>query len=161
MKHPDAIAASAVRRFMARSQADRLLLLEALCALAWARVLALCLPFRRLAAMLGDLGTAGPEAAPPAHEETARRIGWAVAAMARYVPWDGRCLTQAIAGWRMLARRGIAGTVYLGVSEAPEHGGKMAFHAWLRCGSSFVTGGDGRARYQVLACFSRKAGNHD
>jgi hypothetical protein len=145
---------------MARSRADRWLLLEALCTLALARVLALCLPFRRLAAMFGDVGTEGPDEVPLAHGEIARRIGWAVACMARYVPWDGRCLTQAIAGERMLARRGIAGTVYFGAGKAAEHGGKMAFHAWLRCGSSFVTGGDGRARYQVLACFSRKAGSH-
>ncbi len=145
---------------MARSPADRALLLEALYALALARVLAVGLPFRRLARMLGDVGIEGPEAVPPAYEEIARRVGWAVTAAARYVPWDCRCMTQAIAGWRMLARRGIFGTVYLGVAEAPGHAGKLVFHAWLRCGSVFVTGGNGRLRYTVLACFSRKAGNH-
>lgn len=146
---------------MARSQGDRLLLFEAFFALALARTIALCVPFRRLAGMFGDLGTEGPANVPPAQEEIAGKIGWAVASMARYVPWDGRCLTQAIAGWRMLARRGIFGTVYLGVSEDPEHAGKRVFHAWLRCGSRFMTGGDGRLRYQVLACFSRKEGSYD
>jgi len=137
-----------------------LLLLEALRALAFARALALCLPFKRLAGMLGDVGTESPEQVALAHEEIAGRIGWAVASAARYVPWDGRCLTQAAAGWPMLARRSIIGTVYFGVSEAPVPPGRLVFHAWLRCGSSLVTGGDGRLRYTVLACFSWKGESH-
>jgi len=142
---------------MARPRSDRVLLLEALRALAVARALVLCLPFRRLAGMLGTVGTESPAEVPAAQVEAARKIGWAVASMAWYVPWDGRCLTQAVAGWRMLARRGIVGTVYFGVGEAAGSSRKRDFHAWLRCGSCFVTGGDGRRRYAVLACFSRKA----
>jgi hypothetical protein len=138
-----------------------MLLIEALCALALARALTLCLPFRRIARMIGELGIEGPETVPVAEEEIAAKIGWAVAAMARYVPWDGRCLTQAIGGWRMLARRGIFGTVYLGVAGVPASSEKLVFHAWLRCGSRFVTGGNGRLHYTVLASFSRKVGRHD
>jgi hypothetical protein len=156
VKLPEANPVHALRRFLSRSREDRKLLLEALGALAVARVFALFLPFRRIARMIGDLGVEGPEKEPPAQEEIAGRIGWAVAAMARYVPWDGRCLTQAIAGWRMLARRGIFGTVYLGVAGAPASADKMVFHAWLRCGSRFVTGGNGRLHFTVLANFSRK-----
>lgn len=146
---------------MARPRADKRLLLEALGALAWARFLVLCLPFRRLAGMIGEVGVESSPTTSPAEEEVAGHVGWAVAGMARYLPWDGRCLTQAIAGWRMLTRRGIVGTVYLGVSKIPGGAGELAFHAWLRCGSRAVTGGDGGARYRVLACFSRRAGGHD
>jgi hypothetical protein len=133
-----------------------MLLVEAFCALAVARAFTLCLPFRRIARMIGDLGAESPQAMPLAQEEIAGRIGWAIAAMARYVPWDSRCLTQAIAGWRMLARRDIFGTVYLGVDGAPDSNKKLVFHAWLRCGSRFVTGGNGRLHFTVLASFSQK-----
>lgn len=161
VKRPEATRAFALRRFLARPREDRKLLLEAFCALALARAIALCLPFRRIARMIGDLGTDGPASLPSEQEDAAAKVGWAVAAMARYVPWDGRCLTQAIAGWRMLARRGIVGTVYLGVAGAPASSDKMVFHAWLRCGTKFVTGGNGRLHYTVLACFSRREKSHD
>jgi hypothetical protein len=155
VKPPDPKVASPLRRFLARPREDRLLLLEALAALAAGRARLLCLPFRRVAARLGRAGAESPEAVPAAQEDTARRIGWAVTAMARYVPWDSRCLAQAIAGQRMLARRGLDCTLYLGVGEDPLRPGDKAFHAWLRCGTRFVTGGDGRLRFQVLASFAR------
>ena len=41
---------------------------------------------------------------------------------------------ENLAGWPMLARRSIIGTVYFGVSEAPVPPGRLVFHAWLRCG---------------------------
>lgn len=148
---------SVLGRFLARPGAERRLLLEALWALALARALLLVLPFRRLAAMLGQAGLESPAEVTPAQDAIAGQIGWAVAATARYVPWDGRCLTQAVAGWGMLRRRGLSGTVYFGVGKANDPAGRKTFHAWLRCGSRFVTGGDGRLHNQVLTSFARKA----
>ena len=154
MARPEVPSAPPWRRFLARPAGDRRLLVEALVALAVARAMTFCLPFRRVAGILGRIGAESPAGVPAAQEDFARRIGWAVAAMARFVPWDGRCLSQAIAGRRMLGRRGIPCTVYLGVGEDPGQPGSNQFHAWLRCGSRFVTGGEPRSRYQVLVQFA-------
>ena len=157
MPSPGGHKPSLPMKFLARSWPDRGLLLEALFNLAVIRVLLLALPFRRLAAGLGAAGVESAGALAEADEEVGRRIGWAVAAVARYVPWDSRCLAQALAGSRMLARRGLPFTVSLGVAEDPEKKGAQLFHAWLRCGRRPVTGGEGHRTYQVLALFSPKA----
>jgi hypothetical protein len=48
----------------------------------------------------------------------------------------------------MLHLRGIPATLYLGVEKRDD---RVHAHAWLRCGTTFVTGGDGSARYSVVS----------
>jgi hypothetical protein len=143
-------------RWAALSRADRMLLVESLVALCATRVVVLLLPFRRVARALGQVGAEGPAETLPGQRDTARRIGWAVTAVARRVPLDAPCLTQAIAAWWMLKRRHIPGTVYFGVGSAPGRQGRPAFHAWLRCGSIFPTGGDGQG-FKTLTTFCGEA----
>lgn len=112
-----------------------------------------CVPFRRIAAWLGTPGAASPGKVTPEHERTAELIGWAVTALGRRVPWDGRCLAQALAATAMLRRRGVEGTVSLGVRDGESAG--FEAHAWLRVGSCMVTGGAGHEHYKSLATFAR------
>jgi hypothetical protein len=134
--------------------ARRRLLWEALFALAVARIAMACMPFRRIAAWLGTPGTESPEVAPQTQIESARQIGWAVAVLARRVPWDGRCLAQALAASWMLRRRGLEGTVSLGAGRDSSR--QFAAHAWLRFGPCWVTGGAEHGRFQTLTSFARK-----
>ncbi len=113
------------------------------------------MPFRTIASRLGQAGEESADAIPPALDSIAGRVGWAVETMARHLPWDSRCLAQAIAAWWMLARRGIHGTVYFGVARNPDK--PFDAHAWLRCGSRIVTGGHGLGQFQVISCFSRRS----
>lgn len=124
---------------MAAASGDqRLLLLEALCALAVARALVVLLPYRRLAAMLSaDAGCHGVTCPPP---DLLQRIGGAVAAVARHVPWRADCLPQAIAARTLLLRRGIASVVHIGVARNQDD--RLAGHAWLTVGDVVVAGGD-------------------
>jgi len=112
-----------------------------------------CVPFRRIAAWLGTPGAASPATVTPENARTAELIGWAVSALGRRVPWDGRCLAQALAATAMLRRRGVEGTVSLGVCEGASAG--FAAHAWLRVGSRVVTGGVGHEQYKALSTFAR------
>lgn len=141
------------KKFLALPNGERLLLCEALLALMAARLVLALVPFRKVAAWLGPLGMESASTVSDSDDLAAERVGWAVETMARHVPWDSRCLAQALAAWWMLGRRGIDGTVYFGVAKDPAKA--FSAHAWLRCGTRYVTGGNGHAQFQVLACFAR------
>ncbi len=132
---------------------QRLALLEAAWALAAAQTVIHLLPFRWLARRLGRLESTAPGAAPVSPEQIrqAQNVGWAVRALARRLPWDARCLAQAVAGKWMLERRGLPSTFYMGVDRGPEEW--LQAHAWLRCGDAFVTGEPQHERFKVIAAF--------
>ena len=86
-------------------------------------------------------------------DSRAYRIGWAVRTMARRTPWNSNCLAQAIAAKRMLRRRRIACTLYLGLAKDAKD--ELAAHAWLRCGNRILTGGrSSQWQYTVVSTFS-------
>ena len=86
---------------------------------------------------------------------TAEAIGWAVQTAARFTPWDSACLVQVLAAQKMLQSRKIPGAFYLGATKGVERGSSdMTAHAWLKCGSQFITGERGHQRYTVVSCFS-------
>jgi transglutaminase-like putative cysteine protease len=144
---------SEFKRYWRISPAQRSLLWEAFASLAIARIVMACVPFRRIAAWLGTPGAESPAAVTPEIDRTAEGIGWAVSALGRRVPWDGRCLAQALAATAMLRRRGVEGTVSLGVRDGES--AEFEAHAWLRVGSRVVTGGAGHEQFKALTTFAR------
>lgn len=142
-------------RYRALPPAKRWSLKKALAQLLAARATLACIPFPRIAAWMGVLGTESPVEISECQMEAVKEISWAIQAMADRVPWDSRCLAQAIAGYRMLLKLGIPSTVYFGVKKDP--GKAFNAHAWLRCGSCIVTGEAGHRDYRVLCQFSRTA----
>src|SRR5712691_1711516 len=139
-----------MRRMLRLSRHQWAVLLEAVIGLLWARWQLTRLPFRQLASQLGTLGTASPQEGEAWQAPLRREVRWAVQGVARYLPGRWTCLVVAMAARHMLARRGLSCTLYLGVSHAE---GGLRAHAWLRCGSLYVTGGEGWDRFTVLACF--------
>ena len=141
-------------KLRACSWRDRGLLLEALLALAAARAALLLIPFRRLTPLLGPARTQAQTVPTLTQAAHARRIGWAVAAVASRTPWRSRCLTQALAATALLRRRRIPSTLYLGVAKSAEPPQDLTAHAWVRCGEHPITGGDGQRRFTVLSTFA-------
>jgi hypothetical protein len=141
-------------RFLQFPVARKLLLLEALYFLAVARLAMFLLPFRRVATWLGTVGAETPQTAAEEFIRQAREIAWAIAVLARRVPWDSRCLAQALAGTAMLRRRSLEGTVSFGAGRDGES--KFSAHAWLRFGPLMVTGGPGHDRFQLFTTFARR-----
>ena len=141
-------------RYRRLPRSRKRLLREALVALALARIAMACLPFRRIAAWLGTPGTETPPTATRGQIRVAERIGWAVKALARRVPWDARCLAQALAATLMLRRRSLEGTVSFGADRGESR--QLLAHAWLRFGPRLVTGGAGHDRFKILTTFARK-----
>lgn len=143
-----------LHRFLRLPNGERSLLAEAARSLALARLAVKAVPFRRLAPILSKRGLAPSRVGTP---DQLDRIGWAIQTASRHVPWRCRCLEQAIAGKMMLRRRGIANILWLGAAKDGERG--IAAHAWLQCGTWFVTGGtEGGRHYAALASFSDYGG---
>ena len=129
---------------------DRTLLAEAAFWLAAARAAVLVVPFRYLAPHLGTAMAETPPDPLPA-DESPDRIAWAIGAASRATPWRTPCLAEAIAGQRMLRRRRIPSTIYLGLTK---DGAAMAAHAWLRCGSRTLVGAPSSDRFTPVATFA-------
>ncbi len=73
--------------------------------------------------------------------------------MSRYTFWESMCLVQAIAALKMLERRGVASTLYLGTSRGAS--GEMLAHAWLRSGPIYLTGFEQMRKFTVVALFGK------
>jgi hypothetical protein len=140
-------------KFLDLAPADRTCLVEAAGWLGLARLAILVLPFRWLAPRLGRHMALSPaEAAAPA--AVLDRISWAVTTASRHLPWECKCLAQALAGKAMLQRRGVASTLYLGVGKEPAAG--LQAHAWLRCGPRILTGAPGMSGFTVICTFAEE-----
>lgn len=130
----------------------RSLWIEAWLWLGLARFLVLTVPFKHIAPHLGVHRTESSATLSPETAIVARRVSWAIRSAARLTPWKSNCLAQAITAKRMLQRRGIGSTLYLGVNKN-EQGG-LAAHAWVRCGQFWLTGGQGHQHYTVVSTFA-------
>ena len=77
--------------------------------------------------------------------EIARRVRWAVEAVARHSPIAFVCFPQTLAGYTMLRRRGVPSTMVYGVARSAT--GKLMAHTWLVVGDRVVLGGEGSAQF--------------
>lgn len=139
-----------VTRFLGLPGPDRRALVEAAALCTLAGVLLRLLKFRWLASRLGRHMAESPPALDDTHRAQVTRIGWAVAAAARHLPWQPVCLPQAVAAQWMLRRRGIPSTLYLGADPARGYDA----HAWVRVGTVVVTGGPREDRYAIVSSFA-------
>lgn len=131
-------------RFRALPLERRAISIEAVIALAIARVLVLTLPVRWIARRL-DRQAAAISGARAEAADVMREVGWAVRAAAPKTPWKSACLVQALAGKWMLARRGLRSTIHLGVAKDSD--GTLQAHAWLCAGDRVLTGGAQMRRF--------------
>lgn len=152
MARASSASSRSLRRVFELSWKDRFLLAEAFLRLGLVRLAIVTLPFRVIAARLGEqqMETSGED--DPATLDAVHRVGWAILAASRRAPWRCKCLEQGIASKLMLHARGISGTLYLGVAR----GDGIDAHAWLRCGSIFVTGSEDVHRFAVVSKFGAK-----
>jgi len=139
-----------IRKFFFSPPASRKVLLEALLCLGWARVLK-ALPFARIASCLGTPGHETPLQSKPADVPAIRQVARAIGIMSRHTWWESQCLVRAIAAKKMLERRGIESTLYLGTAR--DESGKLIAHAWLRSGPFYLTGAEQMDRFATVAVF--------
>jgi capsid protein len=123
----------ALRRFLALDVSDKLFLAGCLTTVALVRLCLTVLSYKRMRAWLP---------AAPAREVAAaaelKRVAWGVRNAARLVP-GASCLTQALSGQFILARRGRSSQVRIGVARDDQ--GRFVAHAWLVSEDRIVLGG--------------------
>jgi hypothetical protein len=128
------------------------LLLQAVSWLGLARLAVLTLPMPWITPYLGRHRQESPHTDQPGQGAVVKQVAWAVQMMSRCTPWDSNCLAQAIAAKRMLQRRKISSTLYLGVAR--KDAAALEAHAWLRSGTVVVTGAQGMDRSTVITTFA-------
>jgi hypothetical protein len=146
-------AGRALRTARRLSWIDWATFVEATAWLALARLAILLLRFPALSRRLGAPMRESTLDDDERHRPLLRRIRWAIGAASRRAPWRCKCLEQGIAAKMMLRRRALPNTLYLGVAREQGSASVQA-HAWLRCGSRYITGGEERARYAVVSSFA-------
>lgn len=139
--------------FLKFDRKTKLLLLEAYLNLAWARFLKL-LPFAKLAPSLGKQMEETSSTLINANKETLRSVSNAIHMMSKYTFWESQCLVKAIAAMKMLEKRGIESTLYLGTAK--DEKGMLIAHAWLRSGPFYVSGSEGMEKFTVVSKFAKK-----
>ncbi|MEB3100766.1 lasso peptide biosynthesis B2 protein [Ferviditalea candida] len=138
--------------FLSLNISMKLLLLEAFIYLGWARILILR-PFIEIAPSLGRHMAETSAAPAGANKLELRRVHEAIEIMSKYAPWESKCLVRAIAAMKMLERRRIESTLYLGTAK--DEGRKMIAHAWLRSGPYYITGAEGMETFTVVGKFAK------
>jgi len=129
---------------------DRRVLVEAVAFCTLAGLLIRLVRFRRLAHHLGTHMAVSPTKPDQASRTQVGRIRWAIDAAARHLPWHPVCLPQAVAAQWMLRRRSIPSTLYLGADPSRDYDA----HAWVRAGTTIVTGGPDNDRFTVVSSFA-------
>ncbi|WP_430786405.1 lasso peptide biosynthesis B2 protein [Virgibacillus flavescens] len=140
--------------FILLGNQTKLLLIEAFFYLGWSRILK-GLPFSKLAPSLGENMCETTYSVNTNHFIKLKNISDAIRIMSNYTFWESQCLVKAIAGQKMLKRRNIDSTLYLGTAK--DEKGEFIAHAWLRSGSFFVTGSEGMERFTVVAKFAKES----
>ena len=141
-----------VAKFLEKPAALQVLYLEATFWLGISRLAILILPFRWIVPFLGTHMASSDENDENGDRKTKVSVARAILTMTCHLPWECKCLVQAISGKMMLSRRKIPSTLYLGVSK--KDNGDLNAHAWLRAGDIIILGGGGLERFAVVSTFA-------
>ena len=112
----------------------------------------LCLVFvkpKKLRPYWGEEGRESPQEETNTHYHQAAHVSQVVNRYCDKTVWESKCLVRALTAQKMLSKRNIHTTLYLGCGRK---NGEMVAHAWLRCGAMYVTGGNGEG-YAVVDHF--------
>jgi hypothetical protein len=145
-----------VKLFLLQDHASRMILVEAFILLAWARFQK-GRPFSMVAPTLGQPWDETSYHSSNINIKQLITISQAIQIMSRYTFWESKCLVKAIAGMKMLERRKIDSTLYLGTSK--DKNNKLIAHAWLRSGPFILTGAKEMKNFTVVNKFAKKFSN--
>ena len=134
------------------SMEDKLLFLEAFFLTGIMRFKILKKPFNKLKEEMGTYNKESKEDVDLSEYRICNKERWIVTTISKYTPWESLCLVQALTVQKMLKKRNISTTIYLGVNKLNN---EMKAHAWIRCGKMYITGGNG-AGYATVAKFSNE-----
>ncbi|QNF26179.1 lasso peptide biosynthesis B2 protein [Metabacillus elymi] len=141
-----------IQIFLSQKPKTQLLFIEAFILLGWARKVKEK-PFAEVAPLLG-MKMDETAVSTVIDKKAVKEVASAVNVMSRYTFWESMCLVKAIAAMKMLERRKIESTLYLGTAK--DENGKLIAHAWLRSGPYYLTGSEEMKRFTVVGKFAKK-----
>jgi hypothetical protein len=141
-----------LRTFFSFPKEMRKILIEAYFYLAWGRILK-WIPFSKVVPSLGFPMADTSYDIDLYKSQTLKQISKAIYLMSRYTFWESECLVKAFAAMKMLEKRHLDCTLYLGIAK--DETGKLIAHAWLRSGSYYITGKEGMERFTVVQKFAK------
>lgn len=139
--------------FLTLGQETKRLFIEAFLLLGWARFLKM-MPFSKIAPSLGEHMRETPYLHNESNTKILKQVNEAIKIMSCYTLWESQCLVKAIAAMKMLEKRKIESTLYLGTAK--DEAGKFIAHAWLRSGPYYITGAEGMGKFTVVGTFAKK-----
>ncbi|MFE4142763.1 lasso peptide biosynthesis B2 protein [Peribacillus sp. YIM B13472] len=145
--------AKKAQTFLRLNFKTKLLYIEAFLHLGRARYLK-SISFSKVAPTLGEQMKESSYELIAADKEILANVSRAINIMSRYTIWESQCLVKAMAAMKMLEKRKIDSTLYLGTAK-DENGGLIA-HAWLRSGPFYITGAEVMDRFTVVSKFSKE-----
>ncbi|MEG0669370.1 MAG: lasso peptide biosynthesis B2 protein [Clostridium sp.] len=141
-----------LKTFANISHGRRLRFIEAFIYTGIFRAFILFVPFNKLKKRMGKHNNESQKEVDIKSHKIAREVTWAITQAARHTLWESKCLVQALTAQKMMKHRKISTTIYLGVKKNEKD--EMIAHAWVRCGSYYITGGTNKEGYAVVAKFA-------
>jgi hypothetical protein len=141
-------------KIVRRRPTDLLLAAEALVLLAFFRVCLAVMPVRRILRAITHRRAVDAGAGSAANTATAegtrfaRRVCWAVSAIARHSAVEFVCFPQTLAGYMMLRWRRVPSTMIYGVARSPD--GELLAHTWLTVDGTIILGGEAAADFTPI-----------
>jgi hypothetical protein len=111
------------------------------------------LPFKFYKRLFGKIQYSNQTVYTAKQLEEAIQISKIVISLCRNTPWESKCLVEALSCKRILKKRGIETTVYLGICKNYD-GKELAAHAWLKMGDYILTGRSGHQNFKVVNFYS-------
>jgi hypothetical protein len=139
------------KKLLLLNKKDKQLFFEALIILFWVKLVVILFPLRWYSKILGTEHKISNDESTTYLDDIAFKISQAIARGRRVFPWKPRCLCEAVSAKIMLNRRNVKSTLYLGVAKDK---GSLIAHAWLICGTKFVTGRAGAEKFTVVSTFA-------
>lgn len=146
------VLARKVKTFICMNNKEKFCIIQTFFYTGFYRAFILFIPFNKLRKRMGSHKQESSDKVDNDTYRIARRISSRVLFISAKTPWESKCLVQALTAQKLLKRKGISTTIYLGVKK--DRNNNMLAHAWIRCGSYYVTGGDSREGYAVVAKFA-------
>lgn len=116
---------------------------------AYYRIIIKFVPMNKIEKIMGVRGEESSVEETDENIRYARLVSFHVNRVTEHTPWESKCFVRALTAQRLLKKKKIQSTLYMGVKIDD---GKMVAHAWLRCGLTYVTGGNG-VEYSMVAKF--------
>lgn len=141
-----------IKKFLNLDFKYKIMFFEAFFYTAIYRVCIKLIPFKKLNKYMGKLNEESTNCININNYRIAKQVGVAILTISRFTPWESKCLVQALTAQKMMKKRKISTTLYLGVKKDDEN--QLIAHAWIRCGTFYITGGAIRQRYSVVAKYA-------